>query len=81
MRISLVNIDAGKAHPVEIDLSGLGLSGLSARILTSGRLQDHNTFDKPDQVTPAAFEGFTFRKGVFRADLPPFSVVMVELTN
>ncbi len=78
VRLSLVNIDAGQGHPVEIDLSGLGLSKLSARILTSGRLQDHNTFDAPEKVKPVAFEDFTFRKGVFRAELPPFSVVVVE---
>ena len=78
VRLSLVNIDAGEGHPVEIDLSGLGLSKLSARILTSRRLQDHNTFDAPEKVKPVAFEDFTFRKGVFRAELPPFSVLVVE---
>lgn len=78
VRLSLVNIDAARAHAVEIDLSGLGLASLSARILTSGRLQDHNTFDQPEKVKPQDFKGFTFRKGVFRAELPPFSVVVVE---
>ena len=78
VRISLVNIDAGKAHPVTIDLSDMGLKNLSAHILTSGRLQDHNTFDQPEKVKPAAFKDFTFRKGVFQVELPPFSVVVVE---
>ena len=78
VRLSLVNIDATRAHPVEIDLGGLGLASLSARILTSGRLQDHNTFDQPEKVKPQEFKGFTFRNGVFRAELPPFAVVVVE---
>lgn len=76
--LSLVNIDARKKHPVEIDLGSLGLKSLKGRILTSARLQDHNSFEKPEAVKPAPFNGFTYRQGIFKAELPPFSVVVIE---
>lgn len=78
VRISLVNIDARKSHPVEIDLRGLAPESLQGRILASARLQDHNTFDQPEKIRPESFDRFTFRQGVFRAELPPFSVVVME---
>lgn len=78
VRISLVNIDARKSHPVEIDLRGLAPKSLQGRILASARLQDHNTFDQPEKIRPESFDRFTFRQGVFRAELPPFSVVVME---
>jgi alpha-N-arabinofuranosidase len=75
---SLVNIDPDRAHDVRITLSGATAGTVKGRILTSPRVQDHNTFENPDRVKPAEFNGFTNAGNVIRAKLPPCSVVVLE---
>lgn len=81
VHISLVNIDAGKAQEVTISLRGMAASGVRGRILASGKVQDYNSFDKPDAVKPAEFKGASLRNGELKVTLPPVSVVVLELTN
>ncbi len=78
MHLSLVNIDAGEAHPVSMDLDGMLSGEFEGTILRSGKLQDHNSFDAPETVTPSAFSDFRVRNGVLTLELPPFSVVVLS---
>jgi alpha-N-arabinofuranosidase len=81
VHFSLVNIDAGKTHTVELNVSALGLKEVSGEILTSDNLQDHNTFDKPEAVVPASFSAAKMRNGKITLEIPPFSVVVLEGTK
>lgn len=76
--ISLVNIDAGAEHKVEIDLEGLDINNIDAEILMSAKIQDHNTFDNPDKINVAEFKDFKLRKSKLEVSLPPFSVVVLS---
>lgn len=76
--ISLVNIHAKDKETVEIDLNALKLKDFTAQILSSGKLQDCNTFDNPNAITPKAFKDFKVKNGVLTVTLPPFSVVVFE---
>jgi alpha-N-arabinofuranosidase len=78
VHVSLVNIDAHNSNTVRIDLSGLNVDTLKGTILSSEALQDHNTFDHPDKIAPREFKEFKLRKGIFEAELPPFSVVVLD---
>lgn len=78
VHVSLVNIDSKTAHQVALDLSSLGLSGLSGEILQGDKLDSHNTFDKPETVTPVPFSDFKMSKGKVTLTLPPFSVIVLE---
>jgi alpha-N-arabinofuranosidase len=42
-------------------------------------LQDHNTFDNPDNVKPVAFKGARLKGQTLEVKLPPFSVVVLEV--
>lgn len=77
--VSLVNIDAKKAPEVSIDIKGNRYSSVTGRILTSGKLQDHNTFENPDKLKPVVFNGARLQSNILKVKLPPFSVVMLEL--
>ncbi len=79
IHISLVNIDAQKAQEVSLDLRGYKMSSVSGRILTSGKLQDHNTFEKPEKVKPDVYDGAIINGNLVKAKLPPFSVVVLEI--
>jgi alpha-N-arabinofuranosidase len=75
--LSLVNIHATQSFEVELDVEPLGIRTLTAEILAAKALQDHNTFDQPNRVQPAAFKDFSLKKGKLVLTLPPFSVVVL----
>ncbi|PCJ96514.1 MAG: alpha-N-arabinofuranosidase [Flavobacteriaceae bacterium] len=76
--ISLVNIDPKKEISIEISVADLGIKNVSGAVLTSNKLQDHNTFENPDKVKPADFKGFKLKKGMLTVKLPPYSLVVLE---
>ena len=78
MNVSLVNIDSKKTNTVNIDLGDIDAGKMTGEILKSGSLQDHNTFDDPDTITPEAFKDFKVRNGKVEVTLPPFSVVVLS---
>ena len=79
VHISLVNIDPNKPQEVSISLRGVAATGVSGRILTSGKVQDYNSFDNPNFVKPADFKGAVLKNGELKITLPPVSVVVLEL--
>jgi alpha-N-arabinofuranosidase len=77
--ISLVNIDAKQVQEVAIEIRGAKFSSVTGRILTSGKLQDHNTFEKPDAVKPETFKDVSLAVNTLKVKMQPFSVVVLEL--
>jgi alpha-N-arabinofuranosidase len=77
--ITLVNIDTKNAQDISIDLNNLKFKTVSGRILSSAKMQDHNTFNAPDKVKPVAFKGATVSGTNLKLKLPPVSVVVLEL--
>ncbi|MDT0649495.1 alpha-N-arabinofuranosidase [Autumnicola edwardsiae] len=76
--ISLVNIDSKKENEVELDLGELDVEGMTATILTSDKLQDHNTFENAEKITPEEFKDYKLRRGKLQVTIPPFSVIVLE---
>jgi alpha-N-arabinofuranosidase len=58
----------------------MGVSAASGRILTADRMQAHNSFEAPNQVHPADFQGLKLRDNQVTFDLPPMSVTVLQLT-
>jgi len=77
--ISLVNIDPKNAQPISVETFGGKYKSVSGRILTSAKLQDHNTFDAPSKIQPAEFKGAQLKGDALKLQLPPLSVVVLEL--
>ena len=77
--ISLVNIDAGKPQEVTINVEGSSFKTVSGRILTSDKIQNHNTFENPNKISPATFNGAKLEGNNLKLTIPPFSVVVLEL--
>lgn len=77
--ISLVNIDASKTQDITINIEGANYRSVSGRILTSDKLQNYNSFDNPEKIKPAAFNGARLGDDKLTLTLPPFSVVVLEL--
>ncbi|WP_274365420.1 alpha-N-arabinofuranosidase [Paenibacillus thermotolerans] len=83
IHVSLCNLDHQSIAGVKLELRGLADGGVNvvATTLTSGRIDGHNTFDRPDQVKPAAFTEYTIDGHTLQANLPPMSVTVLELTS
>ncbi len=79
IHITLVNIDPGQARRVDISLDGLDPGRLSGLILTSSQMNSHNTFETPDEVVPAPYEGAKIKGGKVVMEMPAYSVIMLEI--
>jgi alpha-L-arabinofuranosidase len=79
VNISLVNMDANKEQEVMIELGDLSAKSVTGRILRSGKLQDHNSFDNPEKIKPALFNGAMLNGNNLTVKIPPFSVVVLML--
>ena len=79
VHISLVNIDAKKKQEVSVKLKDFPIKGINGRILSSSHLQDCNTFDRPDTIKPAPFNDAKAKEGVITLQIPPFSVVVLDV--
>src|SRR6202008_3971530 len=77
--ISLVNIDAHNEQEVNIDLGGLSAKAVTGRILRSGKLQDHNSFDNPEKIKPVVFTNAMLNGNNLVVRIPAFSVVVLEI--
>ncbi len=79
VHISLVNIDPNRSQEVSVSLRGVSVKSVSGRILSSPKVQDHNTFDQPDRIKPVDFKGASISGDLLKLTLPPVSVVVLAL--
>lgn len=77
--ISLVNMDALKTLKVSMNLWGAKYKTVTGRILTAAKITDHNTFESPETIKPKDFNGAKLNDGNLSLNIPPFSVVVLEL--
>jgi alpha-N-arabinofuranosidase len=81
MHISLTNIDNKNAQEVRVDLKGFKVRKVTGRILTSAKVQDHNTFDNPTKVVPKSFNKALLSDNNLLVNMPPNSVIVLELNE
>ncbi|HWV72205.1 MAG TPA: alpha-L-arabinofuranosidase C-terminal domain-containing protein, partial [Pseudosphingobacterium sp.] len=77
--VSLVNIDPKNEQEIIVDVTGKSYKNISGRVLTSKKLRDFNSFDKPDKVKPEIFKGAQLKNNQISVKLPPFSVAVLAL--
>ncbi len=79
VHVSLINIDPHNAVEVNAQLQDAKAKRISGQILTAGEITAHNTFEKPENVEPAAFTGAKVTEGGFRATVPAKSILVLEI--
>ncbi len=79
IHLSLVNIDPGQAIDMEIELKGRSAGKVTGQLLSSEKLDSHNSFAEPEEVVPVAFDGARLMKGKLKLSIPPHSVVVLQL--
>ena len=81
VHVTLANIALEDTHTVTLAMDGLQNDGVVGTILTAGRVQDHNTFEAPENIVPATFTGFQAAEGGLEVTIPPFSAVLLEIPS
>jgi alpha-N-arabinofuranosidase len=62
-----------------VKIQGAVAKKINARVLTTDAMNAHNTFDSPEAVKPAAFNGGKLKGDSWVFDLPSKSVVVATL--
>jgi alpha-L-arabinofuranosidase len=81
VHVSLVNAHARESVSVSCELRDVEAKSVTGRVLTAEKLDAHNTFDNPENVEPATFDGATIDDGKLAVKLPPRSVVVLTLAK
>jgi alpha-N-arabinofuranosidase len=79
VHISMSNVNKDETEEITVNLQGIKAKSVSGQILTSAKLTDYNSFEKPDVVKTAEFKGAKISKGVLKVKLPAKSIVTLEL--
>jgi alpha-N-arabinofuranosidase len=79
VHLSAANVDPTRPFVLSVALEGIAPTTASGRVLTASAMTTHNTFDRPDAVSPKPFDGATIKGRTLELRLPAKSVVVVEL--
>ena len=79
VHITLANIDMNKEQQVSVNVADYKLTNVKGRVLTSAKVQDYNSFEKPNKIKPAMYDGASLSGNTLSVKIPPFSVVVLEL--
>jgi alpha-L-arabinofuranosidase len=79
LHVALVNLDPNRAADVSGKIDGAAVRSVSGQVLTAAAFDAVNTFDKPDTVTPAAFDGASIAGNALTVHLPPKSIVVLDV--
>jgi len=76
--LTAVNPDLAKAVDAEVALRGATISRVSGTVLTAKDMHEHNTFDRPDALKPAALQA-TGSGSLVYLQIPAASVIKLEI--
>ena len=79
IHISICNLDPKKNAELICELKGAKGKKVTGRILTDDDINAHNTFENPEFIKPAVFEGAKIKGDSLTVTLPAKSVVVLEI--
>ena len=79
VHISLCNIDPKSGQKISYAFEKFIPKSITGQVLTSDKMNAHNTFDDPNVVKPAEFSDFKLAGNNLEVNMPPMSVVVLEL--
>ena len=79
IHVSMTNIDPQREQMIRLELKGFSPRSVTAQIITSEKMQDHNSFDDANKVVLAPFAGALISHSNIEITLPAKSVVTLEI--
>ena len=79
LHLSVVNLDPTRAADLVATVSGGSPRTITGEVLTASAMNSMNTFDHPNTIKPARFQGFKLQDSQLLVNIPAKSVVVLEL--
>ncbi len=79
LHITLCNIDPKSQQRIFCSLKKFNAKAVSGQILTATEMSAHNSFSAPVAVVPQQYSGAHLKNNILEINLPPMSVVVLEL--
>ncbi|HET7897244.1 MAG TPA: alpha-L-arabinofuranosidase C-terminal domain-containing protein, partial [Flavisolibacter sp.] len=79
IHITLVNLNPNQSIQLQSTLNGVKWQSVNGSIVTSLKLTDVNTFERPDNIRVQPFSGAKKQGNELQVEVPAKSVVMLEL--
>jgi len=79
VHISLANLNPNKSITITCPVIGGSFKTITGEVLTAKEMNSFNSFESPETVKPAVFNGFTLKDGILSIVMPSKSVVVLEL--
>ena len=79
LHLSVVNLDPNRPAEVTTRVTGSTVKSVTGEVLTAPAMNAMNTFDNPNAVKPAPFDGHKIQGSEVTLTVPPKSVVVLEL--
>ncbi|MDP6042696.1 MAG: alpha-L-arabinofuranosidase C-terminal domain-containing protein, partial [Candidatus Latescibacteria bacterium] len=80
IHLSICNTDPNTSTTLTCDLRGIHATSVTGQVLTADTITAHNTFDNPNTLYPANFNGATLNGTALSIDLPAKSVIVLKIT-
>jgi len=81
IHITACNLNAEENEKLVCDFSSFTVQSAAGQILTSDKLNAHNTFDEPDNIGIQPFHDFETSGNKIEINIPKHSIVAIELTG
>jgi len=75
----MTNVDPKNQQDIQLEIRGVSPGSVTGKVITSDRMQDHNTFENTDKVEIKDFSGAVILRSNIRVTLPAKSVVTLEI--
>jgi alpha-N-arabinofuranosidase len=79
IHITICNLNPNKNARLECVINGASPQGVMGRVLTSGKITDHNTFENPEAVKPIPLTGTSVDGSLVTVTIPAKSVVVMAV--
>jgi alpha-N-arabinofuranosidase len=79
LHLSVVNLDPNRSAEITAQVAGSTAKSITGEVLTAPVMDAMNTFDNPNAIKPAPFSGYKLQGSQLTLNIPPKSVVMLEL--
>lgn len=81
VHVSIANLNPNKSITVTCPVIGDTFTKITGELLTAGTISALNSFEKPDEVKPVPFKGFSYKDGIMTVTMPSKSVVTIEMSK
>jgi alpha-N-arabinofuranosidase len=79
IHVSMTNIDPKNQQEVQLEINGVSPKSVTGKVITSGKMQDHNTFEDANKVELKDFSGAVISGSNVIVTLPAKSLVTLEI--